>query len=246
MATSARATIGNVWRMASGPFRERGLSEALRSIHHTWHMRAVEAREAFDRRFGTDTGLTFHLADLRATGGDVQALWRYNPTLEAPFRRILDDTRLPCSEYLFIDLGSGKGRALLLASEYPFRRILGVELSPRLHRIADRNLTLYRSPTQQCNRFELCCMNAGDFQFPVEKTLLYLFQPFPREVFTRVLANLERSLTAHPRELVVVYQHPLFHSLFADSGLFAIDGRGAPSGPAEFGWIRYRFRPKRR
>ena len=53
-------------------------------------------------------------------------------------------------DFIFIDLGSGKGRALLMASDYPFRRIVGVELLPQLHRAAQDNLTKYRSETQQC------------------------------------------------------------------------------------------------
>jgi hypothetical protein len=233
----------NFWRMASGPFRERGWREVLRSIQHTWDMRRVDACEGFDRRFATDTGLSFRLSDLKAVGGDVQALWRYNPTLAAPFGRLITATELPFHDYVFIDLGSGKGRALMLASDYPFRRIVGVELSPRLHRIAERNLAIYRSPRQRCKRFELRCMDAGDFEFPLEPTLLYLFQPFPRDVFGRVLERLARSLMNHPRAFRLVYQNPLFHSLVLDTGLFSLERRSAPQGPAEFDSAIYGFRP---
>ena len=50
----------------------------------------------------------------------------------------------------FIDLGSGKGRTLLMASDYPLRKILGVELIPELNRVAQQNIRDYQSSTQQC------------------------------------------------------------------------------------------------
>ena len=63
-------------------------------------------------------------------------------------------------QLVFVDLGSGKGRTLLLASEYPFRRIVGVELSPKLHRIAKTNVEKFRSEEQRCRTFALHCMDA--------------------------------------------------------------------------------------
>jgi SAM-dependent methyltransferase len=239
-------SVTNFWLMASSPWRERGVFETLRSIHHSWHARRRELVEGFDRRFGTDTGRTFSLADLHASGGDVQSLWRYWPTLEDPFHRLMEATAIRFSDYAFVDLGSGKGRALLLASSYPFRRIVGVELAPALHQIAERNLAVYRSPTQRSSAFELVCMDAAEYAFPSGNLFLYLFQPFPREVFARVIANLRRTLAEEPREIVVAYQNPLFHDMLVESGLFSVENRGGPKGPAEFGWVIYRATPERR
>ncbi len=46
-------------------------------------------------------------------------------------------------DFTFIDLGSGKGRVLLMASEYPFQKIIGVEFMPELHRAAQKNIAGY-------------------------------------------------------------------------------------------------------
>jgi predicted RNA methylase len=43
-------------------------------------------------------------------------------------------------ETTFVDIGSGKGRALIIAAEYAFKRIIGVEYSPSLATICRRNL----------------------------------------------------------------------------------------------------------
>jgi len=112
-------------------------------------------------------------------------------------------------EIQIIDLGSGKGRTLLMASEYPFRRILGVELLPSLHEIALENLKKYSSQTQRCFAIESLCEDARCFQFPPEPAVVYLFNPLPEEGLATAMRNLESSLREHPREVYVLYQNPV-------------------------------------
>ena len=87
----------------------------------------------------------------------------YQPTAPEAFREMLDAfsssfnrdfnrrriTALTLRDFTFLDLGSGKGRTLLMASDYPFRRIVGVELLHSLHQIAQENLRLYKSESQK-------------------------------------------------------------------------------------------------
>src|ERR1700747_1686179 len=107
----------------------------------------------------------------------------YQPTEATLFHEMLNalrqQTNLDFRDFTFIDLGSGKGRTLLMASDYPFRRIVGVELLPALHQIAEENLAKYASESQKCSALEAICGDATDFPFPAEPTLLYLFNPFP-------------------------------------------------------------------
>jgi SAM-dependent methyltransferase len=119
-------------------------------------------------------------------------------------------------DFTFIDLGSGKGRVLLMASDYPFRRIIGGELLPALHQIAQENLTKYRSELQRCFALESICGDAAEFQFPEEPIVLYLFNPFPESGLRRVLANLEQSLREHPRAVYVLYLNPLLEHVVRD------------------------------
>jgi hypothetical protein len=135
----------------------------------------------------------------------------YQPTDSALFREMLEALRQQADDFhnfVFIDLGSGKGRTLLMASDYPFRRIVGVELLPALHQIAQENLSKYRSEKQKCFALESVCANAVEFAFPVEPTVLYLFHPLPESGLIRVIDNLERSLQAHPRAMYVLYHNP--------------------------------------
>ena len=79
-----------------------------------------------------------------------------------------------------IDLGSGKGRVLLMASNYPFHRIVGVELLPELHRIAMKNVKAYKSSLPRCFALECVVGDALDFVFPVEPTVALFVQSVTR------------------------------------------------------------------
>jgi SAM-dependent methyltransferase len=94
----------------------------------------------------------------------------YQPTEPALFSEMLDalqqSTNLNFGDFSFLDLGSGKGRTLLMASDYPFRRIVGIELIASLHQICLENLSCYKSESQKCFSLECFCADATSFPFP--------------------------------------------------------------------------------
>ena len=150
----------------------------------------------------------------------------YQPTEPALFHQMLQNLAIDYTAFTFIDLGSGKGRALLMAAEYRFRRILGVELLPGLHRVAVENLQKFRSPTQKCFAVESRCEDARRFQFPAEPTVLYLFNPLPERGLMEVMRNLQASLREHPRALRVLYHNPLLRHVVDASGLQLLKATG--------------------
>ena len=139
----------------------------------------------------------------------------YQPTDPQIFREMMEHVRVDLSGYTFIDLGSGKGRALLLAREFPFRRIIGMELLPELHAVAQHNVE--RLPEHEQKRFELQCGDARQFVYPPGPLFLYLFDPFPAPVLAEVVANLERSAQQDPRPVLIGYQNPISESVIAHS-----------------------------
>jgi SAM-dependent methyltransferase len=142
----------------------------------------------------------------------------YQPTDSSLFHEMMDSLNIDFREFTFIDLGSGKGRVLLMAADYPFRRIVGIELLPELHRVAEENLSRYKSDSQRCFALESICSDARNFAFPHEPTVLYLFNPLPEEGLVQVIANLDRSLREQPRPLYVLYHNPLLDHVLAKCG----------------------------
>ena len=151
----------------------------------------------------------------------------YQPTDPALFREMMTSLPVDFDQFTFVDLGSGKGRTLLMASEYPFRRIVGVELIEELHRSAQQNIRDYRSPAQRCTRIEAVLADARQFELPQEPLLLYLFNPLPQRALSEVLQRLERSLAQAPRPVWVVYHNPLLEPALGTSGFLEKAG-GTP------------------
>ncbi len=147
----------------------------------------------------------------------------YQPTESILFHEIIgalaEQVDLEFPRFIFIDLGSGKGRTLLMASDYPFRRIVGVELLPGLDRAAQENIAKYRSESQKCFAIESICGDATEFAFPAEAIVLFLFNPLPESGLGRVIAKLGQSLREYPRRIYVLYHNPLLEHVLAESGV---------------------------
>jgi len=189
-----------------------------------------ERAEGFDARFGTDTAAPFLGREQKP------ATHFYVPTTASLIYEILNSIPLQPNMSAFVDMGSGKGRALLVASEFPFAKIVGLELSQHLHQIAEENIKRYRPASQQCTAFQLHCMNVVDYVFGQEPLVLFLADPFGRETVGSVVANLEASLSATPREVFVVYIYPQFEDLLRGSRFLR---RVREGGPRWRPWSRY-------
>jgi SAM-dependent methyltransferase len=145
----------------------------------------------------------------------------YQPTEPALFKEMMASLKIDFREFTFIDVGSGKGRVLLMAADYPFRRILGIELLPALHRVAQQNLDAYKSDSQQCFALETVCGNAREFIFPAEPIVLYLFNPLPEPALIEMMTNLDHSLRQFPRVVYLLYHNPLLEHVVARHPAFA-------------------------
>lgn len=140
----------------------------------------------------------------------------YQATDAALFAEMISGLGLQFEEFTFIDLGSGKGRTLLMASDYPFRRIIGVEILPELHRAAQRNIEKYSNERQRCHCMEAICGDATEFPFPGDPIVLYLFNPVSEYGLRSIVRNLALSLEADNRPIYVLYHNPLLENVLAE------------------------------
>jgi SAM-dependent methyltransferase len=149
----------------------------------------------------------------------------YQPTDPVLFHEIIDSLPIQLENFTFVDLGSGKGRTLLMASNYPFRRIVGVELIEELHCVAEENIAKYRNPAQRCRKIESVCVDAREYEFPPEPLVLYLFNPLPEPALVEVLQRLEKSIAENPSPLWIAYHNPQLERLLSDSSKLAMVSR---------------------
>ncbi len=96
---------------------------------------------------------------------------------------------------------------LVLAGLQPFRRIIGVEMSPELSGIARDNIERARDKLI-CREFEVVTTDASRYEVPTDVSVVFLWNPFVGQVLARVIEQIRRSLEAAPRPMTVVYALP--------------------------------------
>ena len=173
--------------------------------------RRLELEAGFDQRFGTDT-----------SAEPPHAKGWHLPIAVQAFEAAMQAANVRHEDYVFVDVGCGKGRALLLASERPFKRCIGVELDERLASIARKNVEIYSaaSPTQKCKDVTVHCADAVTFDYPAEDLFLYLYNPFPEAPVTALVERLARSVEGTPRRIVIVYSVHEHDAAVRRSGVF--------------------------
>jgi SAM-dependent methyltransferase len=174
----------------------------------------------WDKRHHVSTRHRVFKADLGVVGGSADHACPYEATDTTVLPRLLSLLSIRHADYTFVDLGAGKGQALFLAAEFPFKRIVGVELSPALSAIALQNSRTFRSKTQACTSIAVTCGDAADFVFPADPLVVYLFNPFDAIVLARVMSRLVESIDEHPRDVWLVYHHPRHRDVVEASGAF--------------------------
>jgi hypothetical protein len=179
--------------------------------------RARRLDREFDSKFGVKTMPCIRLDELGIDSSNAQFCTFYQAIRPTEFDEILNCIRLRHEEFFFIDFGSGMGRALLLASELPFKKVIGIEFSYWLHQTAKENIRKYKSASQKCSHIEPVYMDATQYQIPREKVVFFFYNPFKGEVMAKVLDNIQKSLEENPREAFILYYNPVCLQLFNGS-----------------------------
>lgn len=185
--------------------------------------RPTERAPRSDHDLGIHTTRAVEVArlELSAETGRAHA-HRYEPTPFGVLDDLLLELGLDFPRYTFVDLGSGKGRVLCLAAHFPFKEVLGVELSPELHQIAVTNLAALPASWRRAKKARSVVGDASTFELPAGPLVLYLFNPFAAPILGRVLANLERALHADPRPVHLLYYMPVHADVLARSPILEL------------------------
>jgi len=116
-----------------------------------------------------------------------------------------------------IDIGSGKGSAMRIMLEFPFHQVDGVELSPQVAEIAQKNFNKLKIPR---NRYELFVMDAANFKVLDGYNYFYFYNPFSQTVLEKVIENIVSSIERAPRIVFIIYNNPKYNSVIISEGIF--------------------------
>lgn len=165
---------------------------------------------AFDRLHNIDTSGTEIPDKADCVGDNWMQGQRYQGCNPDNLAKVLRELG-PYDNKTFIDMGSGKGRALVVAAMFPFNWIVGVEYSQELNRIATDNV--WRAGFGGLP-ITICTMDAAKYVLPPTECVIHFYNPFGEELMDRVLANIKASWRECPRKITLIYQGELCADLF--------------------------------
>lgn len=185
---------------------------------------ARRRKRAVDRELGIDTAGDVPAGVAAAEAGIVAEISPYQPVVPEEFEEIMGSLPQDRSSFCFIDIGSGKGRALVLAARHSFAQIIGVELSARLHRIAEQNIATVGASLR--TRVTLVNQDARRFEFPMTPTVVFLFNPFGAEVMRDVIRKIEDTHRNSDLPVYLLYLWPFQEHVILEKGLWLEVRRG--------------------
>jgi predicted RNA methylase len=195
---------------------------------------------SFDQQYGVDTAGTVAVQDLDAPA-ELKARAKRYEAAEPDFVNFLIDRIGVASraDYLFIDVGAGKGRVMLLAALAGFRRVIGVELDPALASAARENIERFGSQHRDTS-FDLVEADATSFAFPPVATVLFFNNPFDAQLIDRTLAGLERAHASAKSDVVLIYMHSLHADVIRARGWEELDRGVFRTGRQFYSILRWR------
>ncbi|WKZ47456.1 MAG: hypothetical protein QY306_16710 [Anaerolineales bacterium] len=185
-------------------------------------IRYVVSDLLFDWRYQIDTINTAQLDTLEIDSKNKSVGNYYEGTNAYIFQKMISRAEVDPSKSCFVDFGSGKGKAMFMAAERGFRRIIGVEFSIELVEINRKNLEIFKQKTKSKVEFEILHMDASEYAIPADANLLFFSNPFNEALTAKVIGNILKSYEQAPREIWVVHLHPQGNMAFANHPRFKI------------------------
>lgn len=169
-----------------------------------------------EKKYGINTTGADELKKMERKGIDITHATIYMPVsyifLEEIFRQ------LPVSvKDHFLDIGSGKGRAMCMAAHYGFKKVTGIDFSKELCDAAKDNLAITQQRIPALS-YEISNNDAFYFKIPADVDCIFFFNPFDEIIMSGVADNILNSLQHHPRKVYIIYVNPLHKELFTNLG----------------------------
>jgi SAM-dependent methyltransferase len=181
--------------------------------------------DLFDEKYGTDTGGVREIGTLDVVNAPAaRYAVRYNPSNPELVRAQLARLEIDYARFVFIDFGSGKGRVLLAAAAFPFKEVIGVELSRELHDIALQNIARFSLTETRVGRIASIHGDAAAFAVPQSNIVCYFYNPFGPPIMERVVERLVAHSQQHGFRVIIIYVDARHPEIFTRTGKFAILG----------------------
>jgi SAM-dependent methyltransferase len=157
--------------------------------------------------------------DLRCVRQETLGLpedYWYSDSGGPDLERVLRQLKISQTD-IALDVGCGKGGAMITLARYPFQRVEGVDSSRELVAIAEQNFRRLR--LKKCRVYTA---DAARFDCLDDYNFIYMYNPFPYPVMKDFIANLEKSLSQSPRFIRLLYKNPVCDAVIQANGIFKL------------------------
>ncbi len=117
---------------------------------------------------------------------------------------------------VFVDMGCGVGRVMAAAGMYPFKEIVGVDVSAELNDICESNIKKMKHRLK-CKKYKNITSNASEYKIPRDATFIYFFNPFGKEVMKNVFEAILDSISQFPRKVTIIWYNPKYQQILEES-----------------------------
>lgn len=196
---------------------------AYNVVHHILGRKRSADLDPFDATYGTETGSVREIGslDIAASAAAAHAV-RYEPSPSQLIQAEIDRLPIDHERFAFIDFGSGKGLALLVASGFPFKDVIGIEFSRELHEVAVQNIARLPPDIIRAGSVRSIHGDAASFEPPLCDLVCYFYNPFGPTVITPVVERLAQHHAQRGYRVFVIYVDPRHREVFEEIGAFAV------------------------
>lgn len=184
------------------------------NIRIAWHIIMQEI--AGEKKYGINTTCADELKKLENKGIDITHATIYMPVSYTFLEEIFQQLPASVRDH-FLDIGSGKGRALCIAAHHGFKKVTGIDFSKELCDAAKDNLTITKQKIPAL-QYDIINNDAFYFEIPADVDCIFFFNPFDEIIMSGVADNILNSLQHHPRKMYIIYVNPLHKELFTSQG----------------------------
>jgi SAM-dependent methyltransferase len=128
----------------------------IRSIYYRGFintLRLLSYEQFYEKKLGIHTHSIVHLKHLTLAGNNSDENHHYQGASYDVLFKIFQKLPLNIHQYTFVDFGCGKGRAIFVAEQCGFTKLIGVDIAQELIEQANAN-KLYYKPKQSESSIE--------------------------------------------------------------------------------------------
>ncbi len=170
-----------------------------------------------EKKYGIDTIQFNRLKTLSVYGENLMHASIYQGANYFLLEKAFDYLQSINANHTIVDFGCGKGRVLVVAAFYQFRKITGIDFAKALCVSAEQNIAKVQSKYSATD-FKVICDDAINYKIKEDEKVFFFFNPFDEVVMLPVVKNILKSLKEKPRSIFIVYLNPLHKEIFLSAG----------------------------